>query len=91
MTIIAESIWPLVAQVVGFENDGNLIAMHFSEIEGETENVFELLAVLRNYAYHGDRAGAQETAAELTIALEHLYHHMGELLPRLQTQLDIEP
>lgn len=91
MTTIAESIWPLVAQTVGFETDTNLMAMHFSEIEGEAENVFELLAVLRNYAYHGDQAGAQETAAELTIALEHLYHHVGELLPRLQTQLEIEP
>ena len=47
MTIIAESIWPLVAQVVGFENDGNLIAMHFSEIEGETLNRDSVQSSLR--------------------------------------------
>ncbi len=91
MTTISESIWPSVAHTVGFEADQNLVAMHFSEIESEAENVLELLTVLRNNAYHHDRTEAQATAAELTIALEHLAHHVGELLPYLQTLLEIEP
>jgi hypothetical protein len=91
MTLISESIWPQVAQVIGFDADTNLLAMHFAEIEMETENVFELLTVLRNNAYHGDQLEAQETAAELTIVLEHLHHHVSELLPRLQEKLEIEP
>jgi hypothetical protein len=65
--------------------------MHLSEIEEEAENVLELLIVLRNNAHHRDQAQAQETAAELTIALEHLEHHVRELLPRLQQHLEIEP
>lgn len=91
MTVISESIWPLVVATVGFEEDNDLLAMHFSEVEEEMENVLELLTVLRNNARHRDQTQAQETAAELTIALEHLAHHMGELLPRLQEKLEIEP
>jgi len=78
-------------ETVGFDRDNNLVAMHLSEIEEEAENVLELLTVLRNDARHRDQTQAQETAAELTIALEHLEHHVSELLPRLQQQLEIEP
>jgi hypothetical protein len=88
---ISESIWPSVAQTVGFEAESNVIGMHFSEIETEAENVLELLTVLRSNTHHADRVEAQDTAAELTIALEHLYHHTAELLPRLQGLLEIEP
>ncbi|CUS01901.1 protein of unknown function [Candidatus Promineifilum breve] len=91
MTTITETIWPAVVSTVGFEEDNSLLAMHFSEIEEEAENVLELLTVLRNNAYHSDRDQARDTAADLTIALEHLSHHLGELLPRLQEQLDIQP
>lgn len=91
MTTISESIWPSVAHTVGFETEQNLIAMHFSEIESEAENVLELLTVLRAHAYHHDQIEAQSTAAELTIALEHLAHHVGGLLPQLQALLEIEP
>lgn len=91
MTVISESIWPLVVATVGFEEDNDLLAMHFSEVEEEMENALELLTVLRNNAHHQDQTQAQETPAELTIALEHLAHHMGELLPRLQGKLEIEP
>ena len=83
--------WPSVAQTAGFEAESNVIAMPFSEIETEAENVLELLTVLRSNTHQGDRAEAQDTAAELTVALEHLHHHMGELLLRLQGLLEIEP
>lgn len=69
MTVISESIWPLVVATVGFEEDNDLLAMHFSEVEEEMENVLELLTVLRNNARHRDQTQAQETAAELTISL----------------------
>ena len=50
MTTITETIWPAVVSTVGFEEDNSLLAMHFSEIEEEAENVLELLTVLRNNA-----------------------------------------
>jgi hypothetical protein len=58
---------------------------------GVVSSDLDLLTVLRTNGYHADAAGAQETAAELPIALEHLQSHIAELLPILQTQLDIEP
>lgn len=91
MTTISETIWPAVVRTVGFDRDNSLLAMHFSEVEEEAENILELLTVLRNNARHEDQQQAQETAAELTIALEHLTHHVNELLPRLQEKLEIEP
>jgi hypothetical protein len=91
MTTISETIWPAVVETIGFSTDNYILAMHISEIEEEAENVLELLAVLRNDARHRDQTQAQETAAELTIALEHLEHHVRELLPRLQQHLEIEP
>jgi hypothetical protein len=91
MTTISETIWPAVVETVGFNTDNYILAMHLSEIEEEAENVLELLTVLRNDARHRDQNQAQETAAELTIALEHLEHHVRELLPRLQQHLEIEP
>jgi hypothetical protein len=76
---------------IGFEEDADLMAMHVGEFEEEAENVLELLTVLRADAREKDATYAQETAVELMIALEHLAHHLGEFLPRLQKQLDLEP
>jgi hypothetical protein len=73
------------------KDDSKLNAVHLQEIEGEAENVLELLTVLRTDTYRNDETAAQETAAELTIALEHLQHHIQELLPSLQKPLDLEP
>ena len=36
-------------------------------------------------------SGAQDAAAELVIALEHLAHHLNEFLPPLRAKLDLEP
>ncbi len=91
MTTLTESIWPAVVETIGFSQDQPLLAMHLSEIEEEAENVLELLTVLRSNAHHRDTVQAQDTAAELTIALEHLEHHVRELLPPLQGLLEIEP
>jgi hypothetical protein len=76
---------------IGFERDADLMAMHFAEFEIEAENVLELLAVLRANSRASDSTSAQDTAAELVIALEHLAHHLGGLLPPLQKKLDLEP
>ena len=91
MTLISEAVWPLVVTAIGFEGHESLLAMHFAEVEEEAENVLQLLAVLRRDARYGGQSEAQETAAELTIALEHLLHHATALLPRLQEQLELEP
>lgn len=91
MRTATETVWPVVMTAIGFEEDADLMAMHVGEFEEEAENVLELLTVLRVDAREKDGTYAQGTAAELVIALEHLAHHLGELLPRLQKQLDIEP
>lgn len=85
------TVWPSIMTTIGFEEDADLMAMHVGEFEEEAENVLQLLTVLRADARDRDATHAQDTAAELVIALEHLAHHLGELLPRLQKQLDIEP
>jgi hypothetical protein len=92
MSITAtKNIWEEVCQLIGLQGQLTLSPIHFEEIEAEAENVLELLTVLRTHTYHADEENAMETAAELTIALEHLQHHITELLPVLQKQLDLEP
>ena len=87
----AKEIWQEVCQLLDITEQPNLSMMHMQEIESEAENLLELLTVLRTDTYRSDAAAAQETAAELTIALEHLQHHIQELLPTLQKKLDLEP
>lgn len=91
MRTATETVWPAVMTAIGFEQDADLMAMHFAEFEVEAENVLELLTVLRSDARNNDPTSAQDTAAELVIALEHLAHHLNGLLPPLQTHLDLEP
>jgi len=86
-----KEIWQAVCRLLGISEQPNLSVMHLQEIESEAENLLELLTVLRTDTYRSDAAAAQETAAELTIALEHLQHHIQELLPTLQKTLDLEP
>lgn len=47
--------------------------------------------MLRAGARQEDTIQAQDTAAELVIVLEHLAHHLNELLPALRAKLDLEP
>jgi hypothetical protein len=68
-----------------------LLAMHLGEIESETENALDLLAILRSDTQRADVDHAQETAVSLTITLEHLLTHIQAFLPPVQKQLDIEP
>ena len=86
-----KNIWKEVCQLLGLQKQPELASMHLQEIETEAENVLELLTVLRTDTYHTDAENATETAAELTIALEHLQRHTAELLPMLQKQLGLEP
>ncbi|MBI1878983.1 MAG: hypothetical protein HYR94_12325 [Chloroflexi bacterium] len=81
----------LALTTVGFTEKIDLLAMHLSEIEEEAGNVLDLLTALRAHTYRGDAAAGEEALAELTIALEHLAHHLNEALPNLQKQLNIEP
>ncbi|HRQ41032.1 MAG TPA: hypothetical protein PLD25_24210 [Chloroflexota bacterium] len=90
-TTITQDIWQEVSQLLGLQEQAGLAAMHLQEIESEAEKLLELLTVLRTDSYRADASGAQETAAELTIALEHLQHHIQQLLPVLQKQLDLDP
>lgn len=85
-----KNLWEEVCRLLALP-DAPLSAVHIQEIEQEAENVLDLLTVLRTDAYRTDAAGAQETAAELTIALEHLQSHIQMLLPILQKKLDLEP
>lgn len=89
-TTITQDIWQEVSQLLNLSKQADLTSMHLQEIESEAENVLELLTVLRTDSYRADAGDAQETAAELTIALEHLQHHIQQLLPVLQKQLDLE-
>jgi len=91
MSVTTQDIWLTVLKTVGLNENIDLLSMHLNEIEEEAENVLDLLTVLRSDAYHSDRDSARESAAELVITLEHLLHHIHELLPQLQKQLDIEP
>jgi hypothetical protein len=85
------TVWPLVMKALDFEEDADMMAMHVGEFEEEAENVLQLLTIMRAAARQEDTAGTQDTAAELVIALEHLSHHLNELLPALRARLDLEP
>lgn len=91
MTILTKNVWENVIKSIGFTENVPLLATHLDEIGEESENILELLAVLRADAHRNDTEHAQESAAELTIALEHLLHHIQSLLPSMQQQLDLEP
>jgi len=91
MRTATEAVWPMVMSTLGFEDDAYLLAMHAGEFEQEAENVLQLLTVMRALARQEDSAGTQDTAAELVIALEHLAHHLNELLPALRARLELEP
>lgn len=80
----------LVLEAVGVHENVKLMAMHLSEVEDEAGNVLDLLTLIRSHAYRGDVQAGQESLAELTIALEHLFHHIQRLIPDLQKQLDLE-
>ena len=81
----------LALKTAGFSEKVSLLAMHLSEMEDEAGRVLDLLTVVRSHAYRGDAAATQESLSELTIALEHLLHHVHEALPDLQAKLEIEP
>ena len=91
MKVATGTAWPSVTPALGFQEDADLMAMHFDEFETEAENVLELLTVLRADARQTDASFAQDTVAELVVALEHLAHHLGQVLPSLQTKLGVEP
>ncbi len=77
----------LLRQVGLQETD--LLAAHLDEIEEEANVVLDQLTAVRAFAYQGEQQAAQESLVELTIALRHLMHHAGELLPSLEAQLGI--
>lgn len=91
MRTATETIWPLVMRTLEFEGNADLMAMHVGEFEEEAENVLQLLTIMRAAARQEDATAAQDTAAELVIALEHLAHHLNEFLPPLRAKLDLEP
>jgi hypothetical protein len=80
-----------VLETAGFDGNTSLLTMHLGEIESELENVLDLFTILRSHSHRGDTAATQESLAEMTIALEHLQHHLQDALPELQKQLEIEP
>ena len=90
MRMATEAVWPMVMSALGFEDDAYLLAMHAGEFEAEAENVLQLLTVMRAAARQEDAESTQDAAAELVIALEHLAHHLNELLPALRAKLDLE-
>jgi hypothetical protein len=91
MTVQVGDELNLALTTVGFTERVDLLAMHLSEIEEEAGNLLDLLTTLRAHTYRGDAAAGEEALAELTIALEHLAHHLNAALPDLQKQLNIEP
>ena len=91
MRTAIETVWPMVMKALDFDEDADLMAMHVGEFEEEAENVLQLLTVMRAAARQEDATGAQDAAAELVIALEHLAHHLNEFLPPLRAKLDLEP
>lgn len=91
MKTATEAVWPMVMKALDFEENSDLMAMHVGEFEEEAENALQLLTLMRATARQGDSAGAQDAAAELVIALEHLAHHLNAFLPQLRARLDLEP
>ena len=90
MKTATEAVWPMVMSALGFEDDAYMVAMHAGEFEEEAENVLQLLTVMRAAARQEDVDTAQDAAAELVIALEHLAHHLNELPPPLRARLEVE-
>ena len=90
MRTATETVWPMVMRTLEFGENADLMAMHVGEFEEEAENVLQLLTLMRAAARQEDTIGAQDSAAELVIALEHLAHHLNELLPTLRTKMDLE-
>jgi hypothetical protein len=91
MTVEIRDELSLALKTAGFSGETALLSVHLSEIEEEASAVLDLFTVLRSHAYRGDASATQETLSELTIALEHLLHHVNEAVPDLQKELDIEP
>lgn len=91
MRTATETVWPMVMRALDFEDNADLMAMHVGEFEEEAENVLQLLTIMRAAARQEDADSAQDAAAELVIALEHLAHHLNEFLPPLRAKLDLEP
>ena len=91
MTVEIRDELSLALKTAGFSEETALLSMHLSEIEEEASAALDLFTVLRSHAYRGDSSATQETLSELTIALEHLLHHVNEALPDLRKELDIEP
>lgn len=77
-------------ETLGFSKDANLNGMHLAEIEEEASNVLDLIISVRVHARHNDLEWGQEAVVNLTLALEHLHHHVQEVLPSLQKQLDVD-
>ena len=75
---------------IGLSNEPWMLGMHLSEIEEEARNMLDLLATVRRLGQQGDIEAGQETLAELTVVLGHLFHHAREALPILEKQLDLE-
>lgn len=91
MRTATDTVWPLVMRMLDFKENADLLAMHVGEFEEEAENALQLLAVMRAAARQEDGDSAMDGAAELVISLEHLSHHLDELLPVLRAKLDLAP
>lgn len=90
MSVMVKDQWEQVVETLDFTEDGDLAAMHMSEIEEEASDLLDLLITLRVNGREDDRERAELTAVDLSVSLSHLLHHIQELLPLLEKQLDIE-
>ena len=68
MKTATETIWPLVMAALDFEDDADLMAMHFGEFEAEAENVLQLLTVMRAAARQQAREHGRKTGPERGMA-----------------------
>lgn len=91
MRTATETGWPMVMKALAFDEDAAMMELHVGEFEEEAENVLQLLTIMRAAARQEDPDSAQDAAAELVIALEHMAHHLNEFLPPLRAKLDLEP
>ncbi len=80
----------LALETLGLQEEASLTGMHLSEIEEEADSVLDLLITIRAQARQHDIETGNDTLAELTVALDHLLHHVQEVLPGLHKQLDLE-
>jgi hypothetical protein len=78
-------------ETLGFSEEASLNGMHLAEIEEEASNVLDLIISVRVHARHHDLEWGQGAVVNLTTALEHLQHHVQQVLPSLQKQLDVYP